>query len=133
MSALIGALNQAVLLGAAENEFTFRLLMTEARLWTRFYLVLVIQKRVLVAKVTAQNAQGQFPPLVSLCFHERWSCGRLHAQSIQVAGLTGRGSGNLEGTLARISILPLAFGSLLCGLEIVIYRPDQRRPLQALL
>ena len=62
--------------------------------------------------------------------HERRFCGRSDAQSIQVTDLSGGHSGDLEGTLSGMTVVALAFRSPLRGLEVVVDRPEYRRPFQ---
>ena len=50
--------------------------------------------------------------------NKRWVCGRLYAQSIQVADLARWGSGHLVGALAGMPIMTFALRPSLGGVEV---------------
>ena len=54
-------------------------------------------------------------------------------EGVKVTDVSRREAGQGERRLARVSVGSLAFAPILSGLEVVVDRPEQRRPLEALL
>ena len=54
-------------------------------------------------------------------------------EGVKVTDVSRREASEGEGGLARVSVGPLSFAPILSGFEVVVDRPEQGRPLEALL